>query len=192
MMTVVMKLLIIIQLLVCSSSIIRGWGGKFNKFPKDQGQMIDLRMVPLGSMVPFLDQSSEWYRQAYGLKCQGSHPHTSCIRRPTNQPVTKGSVTGMSNVVMELPVLTSTKEVSKNRRKSVTVVANIQMYQLLKSACQCLSVLQKNHVTMTLIARMDTHVLTTCVSFQVLDLVSLEMNVGSAQTVTYPMACVAG
>ena len=93
---------------------------------------------------------------------------------------------------MELPVLTSTKEVSKNRRKSVTVVANIQMYQLLKSACQCLSVLQKNHVTMTLIARMDTHVLTTCVSFQVLDLVSLEMNVGSAQTVTYPMASVAG
>ena len=62
MMTVVMKLLIIIQLLVCSSSFIWGWGVKFNKFPKDQGQMIDLRMVPLGSMVPFLDQSSEWYR----------------------------------------------------------------------------------------------------------------------------------
>ena len=92
---------------------------------------------------------------------------------------------------MELPVLTSTKEVSKNRRKSVTVVANIQIYQLLESACQCLSILVC-YVTMTLIARMDTHVLTTCVSFQVLDLVSLEMNVGSAQTVTYPMACVAG
>ena len=64
------------------------------------------------------------------------------------------------------------------------------MYQLLESAFQCLSILVC-YVTMTLIARMDTHVLTTCVSFQFLDLVSLEMNVGSAQTVTYPMACVA-
>ena len=67
------------------------------------------------------------------------------------------------------------------------------MYQILESACQCLSILVfLDHVTMTLIARMDTHVLTTCVSFQFLDLVSLEMNVGSAQTVTYPMACAAG
>ena len=44
---------------------------------------------------------------------------------------------------------------------------------------------------MTLIVRWDTHVLTTCVSFQFLDQVSLEMNVGLAQIVTYTMACVA-
>ena len=44
---------------------------------------------------------------------------------------------------------------------------------------------------MTLIVRLDTHVLRTCVSFQFLDLVSLEMNVGLALIVTYTMVCVA-
>ena len=65
------------------------------------------------------------------------------------------------------------------------------MFQLLEYAYQCLERSQEIHVTMTLIARLETHVMTTCVSFQFLDLVSLEMNVGPAQIVTYTMVCVA-
>ena len=56
MITVVMKLLIIIHLLVCSSSIIRGWGGKFNKLPNDQDQLIGPRMAKMVSYWPQISQ----------------------------------------------------------------------------------------------------------------------------------------
>ena len=76
MMTVVMKLLIIIQLLVCSSSIIRGWGGKFNKFPNDQGQMVDPRIETLGSFWPQMSQKPSAYKETNQPTCY----KRQCIR----------------------------------------------------------------------------------------------------------------